>query len=419
MKRALLISIDGLGWDLLNHPSAQIPHLRKLAAQGVRGSATTVLPSATWPAHASLVSGCYPLRHGVVANAFYSRKLRALRAAWQIDRPQLIKVPTLFDLVAAQKGHSAAVFWPGSQGDPSVHWNLPLVYGRRELARAASKGLLRELIRGGIPAQWFDAFARKAMFLRDAASRSTARYLITRHSPEFVAVHFESVDLYGHSYGPASRPTFWALETIDRYVGELLDSYRQRRLLDALTVFVVSDHGMLPVTRRVDANRLLHKAGLLSDLDRPLSGPLLPVAAGQLLYLYALAPDKASAQLKAAAALFQRRPEVEQILSARALGLHHLPTASANLRMADLVVVGRPHVIFERNASQQISDPVSLGGHGYLPAHKGLACGWVAAGPGIRATRDPLSCRIVDLAPTLARLLGLSFSGRIDGKAIL
>ena len=42
----------------------------------------TVFPSMTWPSHASLVTGSYPARHGVLGNRVYDRRrAKVLRAS--------------------------------------------------------------------------------------------------------------------------------------------------------------------------------------------------------------------------------------------------------------------------------------------------------------------------------------------------
>ena len=70
-KRVVLVTIDTLRADhvaALGGPTPT-PALDRLAAEGVLAEqATTPVPS-TGPAHASLLTGLYPWRHGTLRNA--------------------------------------------------------------------------------------------------------------------------------------------------------------------------------------------------------------------------------------------------------------------------------------------------------------------------------------------------------------
>src|SRR5580658_9557605 len=70
----VMISVDGLAAFYLDDPKAEMPTLRKLAAEGARAmmmKAST--PTVTWPNHTTLVTGDNPARHGVVGNNYFDR----------------------------------------------------------------------------------------------------------------------------------------------------------------------------------------------------------------------------------------------------------------------------------------------------------------------------------------------------------
>ena len=54
--------------------------------------------------------------------------------------------------------------------------------------------------------------------------------------------------------------------------------------------------------------------------------------------------------------------------------------------------------------------------HGYLPDHPAMRSLFVAAGPGVARRAEPLPVDSLDVAPTAAALLGLTFSSPIDGR---
>src|SRR5688500_10867878 len=75
VKHVVLVSIDGLAASYLDDKRADLPTLRKLAAEGAsaRGMITS-FPSVTWPSHTSLITGVHPAKHGVIGNAVWDRK---------------------------------------------------------------------------------------------------------------------------------------------------------------------------------------------------------------------------------------------------------------------------------------------------------------------------------------------------------
>jgi predicted AlkP superfamily pyrophosphatase or phosphodiesterase len=81
----LMISIDGLRPDYVTAADAhgvKIPHLRRFLkegayAEGVQG----VVPTVTYPSHTTLVTGVWPVKHGILANTTFD-PLRKNQEGW-------------------------------------------------------------------------------------------------------------------------------------------------------------------------------------------------------------------------------------------------------------------------------------------------------------------------------------------------
>jgi hypothetical protein len=86
--------------------------------------------------------------------------------------------------------------------------------------------------------------------------------------------------------------------------------------------------------------------------------------------------------------------------------------------MPDLIVLSKPHAIFGGNPKEAIvGDSRVPGMHGSLPDHPEMFPAFLAAGPAIRGGGGaPVQMHNLDIAPTAARLLGLSFTTEIDGR---
>src|SRR4051812_15745907 len=70
----VMVSVDGLAGYYIDDPKAEMPNIRALAAEGARAaSMKAVVPTVTWPNHASLVTGVQPAKHGVIGNNYFDR----------------------------------------------------------------------------------------------------------------------------------------------------------------------------------------------------------------------------------------------------------------------------------------------------------------------------------------------------------
>ncbi|MBT6413946.1 MAG: hypothetical protein HOK12_06275, partial [Candidatus Marinimicrobia bacterium] len=91
--RVILISIDGLGGDVLNHPNIEkdIPNLFRLMEMGeFCTDVQTVFPSLTYPAHTSMITGVLPEKHGIINNRPFNPDKIFVDWYWYADS---IKVP--------------------------------------------------------------------------------------------------------------------------------------------------------------------------------------------------------------------------------------------------------------------------------------------------------------------------------------
>src|SRR5262249_42840375 len=70
----VLITIDGFPATMFSDAKIPLPHLRKLAAEGVAAQGLRVSnPTLTWPNHTTLVTGVRAARHSVLYNGILVR----------------------------------------------------------------------------------------------------------------------------------------------------------------------------------------------------------------------------------------------------------------------------------------------------------------------------------------------------------
>ncbi len=68
--------------------------------------------------------------------------------------------------------------------------------------------------------------------------------------PTMLTLYFSDVDDAGHEFSPDAEETGYAVQNVDRYIGQLLDGLRARKIDKKVNVIITSDHGMAAVDVR-------------------------------------------------------------------------------------------------------------------------------------------------------------------------
>jgi len=411
----LIVSIDGLSWQRLQKDRARLPELSRLLHTGTAAPLQTVFPSMTWPAHASLATGVWPARHGVIGNRFFDRARGEVVEFWTRDandlgpqRPGREPARALWDVAREAGLSTGAMLWPATSRARNLDWNLPEVYGLAAFRRSASPGLLAELAAAGLPVGRLERHSREEAFLLDSWLRDATVYVIARHKPSLLLAHFVAHDTLAHRYGPDSAEAGWGLELADRYLGDLVRAYQGA----AVRVLVVSDHGFCAITTGMAPEATLRKA----RLSRKERAAVRLVHNGHALFVY-LTDSKLAAQLAPKVqAVLRAQPEIEKIILPKDFAALGLALPADDAHMPDFIALAHKHVAFWRGTTGGAQPPLA-GTHGYLPELPEMQGVFLAAGPGIaRATLAGV--RVIDVAPSAARLLGVAMPGT-DGVALL
>ena len=411
LPHVVLVSIDGLLPSTYTKPGPpNAPVVRKLAAEGSAADGVIgVTPTVTFPSHTTMITGVPPAVHGIVDNRIVDAESRS-RGAWFWYAREM-RVPSLIGAARAQNLVTAAVNWPVTIG-ADAHYLVPEfersphAEGRYMLDAISTPGLLRAVeIARGRPLPWpFD----------DEARTDITRHLLATYRPQLTVLHLLAVDGAQHDHGPGSPEAIRAVEGVDRQLGRLVATLDETGLRPNTLIVVVSDHGFLPYERVLNPNALFKREGLLRvNADGTIaSWDAYFHSAGGAGFVYLR--DGADTAL---------RTRVQSLLA----GLRDGPDASVqNLwTSADLTRIGaHPQAAFGldvRNGWYTGSGHETLvttvpsvrGGHGYAPERQELHASLVMNGPGIR--RGSLGVvRMTQIAPTIARILGLTLSPKAD-----
>jgi predicted AlkP superfamily pyrophosphatase or phosphodiesterase len=416
--QVVMILIDGLPAYLLDDPQASLPVIRGLASEGVvakRGMRVSD-PSITWPNQTSLITGSHADRHGVLFNGRLERRgpgelVKYFASATQ---QELVRVPLLFDVLKQAGQTSAAINWPCTRGSKSIDDNFPDVPGA--LAYTTPR-LKDELSRKGL----LDRFEGGNDVVQDEIWTEIACQVIRDRMPRFLALHLNNVDAAHHRYGPRSAPGYAAAALNDANVGRVMRALDQAGVRGRTTVFIVADHGFIATPKSIRPNAVLRREGLLKvEKGQIVSGKVLTIALGGTAMGYLTDPATAQKDWQTVVRLFQGAEGIATIVEPKNYTQYHLPQPSDNQAMGDFVLAAKDGYAFSQDAMGDdliVANPNSTAGaHGFLSTSPQMNALFVASGAGINAGKSLITIENIDVAPTIARLLGISLenaSGRV------
>jgi hypothetical protein len=245
-------------------------------------------------------------------------------------------------------------------------------------------------------------------------------------APDVLAVGLSATDIIAHTYGPDSQEAMDQLLRVDRVLGRLIDSAEARAGRGRVTLGLSADHGSMPLVERLRARGIDARRAHPDELEGPVrkalqerfpnAGPLLLGEEAPNFYLDLGALERQGL----------RRAEVEDVAERAMLATGLVDRVYTHARLLGAAPAGDPDFGLFRNAFFASRSPHLMGrlvrwvylsgypggtGHGTVQdydRHVPVAF-W---GAGIRGGRYEAACGPHDIAPTLARLLGLEY--RLD-----
>jgi predicted AlkP superfamily pyrophosphatase or phosphodiesterase len=419
-RHVVLISLDGFAAFYLDDPKLPIPNIRRLAADGSRADALTAsTPSVTWPNHTTLVTGVPPAKHGVLANGRIepSADGKSLVINPRRSREELCRVPAVYDHAHAAGLKTAEINWPVTRDAASLDWRFP---DHPEPLRYTTPVLLSDLQELKLLSGPQDAaFSASGSVMRDHVWTGAAAHLIRRHKPNLLLLHLLLTDGTQHAHGPLTTEAYAALSLADRNVGDVLRALRDAGIAERTSVFVVSDHGFIRTTRQIHPNVRLRQAGLIRDEGGSLVHDAQSISEGGVALVYVPGRRTRPELVARAREAVTGMEGVEAVVSPDGFAELGLPLPDANPPGPDLVLAARDGFAFgNASAGEPVTDlPRPSGTHGYPHTNPKMDGLFVASGAGIRRGARLPRVRNLDVAPTIARLLGLRMPN-VDGRVV-
>jgi predicted AlkP superfamily pyrophosphatase or phosphodiesterase len=405
----VLISLDGLKPEAVLDAEAhglKVPNLRALMHDGTYAKGVTgVLPTLTYPSHTTLLTGVSPAKHGIYANTTFD-PLNRNEQGWYWYAED-IRVPTLWDAAHAAGLTTANVYWPVSVG-AHIDLNLPQIWRANtpddlKLQRALSTPGLEPSLTAALGR--YPGGEEETIDADETRSKFAIHLLETRH-PNFITVYFTGLDTEQHASGPFSAKANAVLERLDTLVGGLRRAANKESHGRAY-LCVVSDHGFAPVQHDVNLYAAFLGAGLITPTKdfKIADWTASPWPAGGAAAIMLKDPADLAAKAKVAGLLQQLAADpangIDRILDAEEI---HAGGGFPNATFFVSFKIG--YELGYKFAPPLVSEPTSLGMHGYLPSNPEMRSSFFLIGPNVPANHALEAMDMRSIAPTLAHLLG-------------
>jgi predicted AlkP superfamily pyrophosphatase or phosphodiesterase len=412
----VVISIDGFPAYAFDDRRLSTPTLLRLAREGVKAQGMKIVnPAVTWPNHTTMVTGVPPAKHSVLFNGLLVRdnqKIPPKVEPWR-DKEEMVKATTVYDLAFKSGLTTAQVDWVAITNPKTITWEFA--------ERPNAQGMIeKEMIADGLVNEKdLLEFTTSSPVWRDEVWTNAAAHIIRKHKPNLLLYHLLNTDSTQHRYGPRTPASATALAYADTRVQQILDSLKSADLLDRATVLVVSDHGFKIAKRNIRPNTLLREKGLLTvEGNKVTSADAYVIPEGGTAMVYVTDPANRKRLVPQLREWFSKLEGVDRVLGSEDFPALGMPDPEKNNQMADLVLAGKEGYSFGANADGapvvEITSPGNPGNHGYLNSDPDMNAIFIAWGYGVNRGASLPIINNVDVAPTIAALLGLKMNG-VDG----
>lgn len=419
-KKMIIISMDAM----ISEDLAYLETLSNFGPIIKKGSVVkhseTVYPSLTYTAHASMISGTYPNKHGVVNNEIFNPFVKM--GDWYETR-ESIKAAILPE-ECEKHGYKVAInSWPTMVG-ADVAYNLQRA-GIHQVKEGKKDAMIENSTPGLMDEFWdvcHEAWEMGNYYDSDKFSGLASKHLIEKYNPDVIFMHMTLIDHYRHVHGVYSEEIKKAMNYIDEMFGYVVEALKAKGLYDETTFVICSDHGQVDISQTINVNKaFIEKGWLIVDEEGNVTDwkAFCHSTAASAQVFVADTSDLAFVEeVRAYLEANQEKFFIERIFTKEEVNQeYHLDGgfvfvleakegSSFNYRLDDP---------FEKEFTND-DYRTSVGTHGHIPT-RGSQPMLVIAGPEIPQGKVIDYARNIDIAPTCAAILGFEMPG-CDGRVL-
>jgi predicted AlkP superfamily pyrophosphatase or phosphodiesterase len=408
-RHVILISISGLRADFVTQPDSfrlRMPRILSLRAKGGYAVGTEgVFPSQTIPAHATIVTGTTPADHGITSD-------------YPFDIETGMEAETPYQSLAGNRGESIwetsrrAGLTTATAGFPltigaAINFNLHPLATNESTSDAELRLSLSTALRQKTVAREA-AFKKDQILLpEDAFNADALSYLIEKYRPNVSMIHFASLEKAQAKFGLESQQAVTALDRIDGLISQIGASVRQAGLEPEVTWILLSDYGASKVEQEFRPNVVLKRKGLLSSGEghKVVSWRAMAQTYGGSAAIYVRNP-KDEKFVQEIEALFQEQHQRPDSPIWRVIPRRDAARLGADPRAILYLDASPAFTMSNKMTGSSVEGTAVRSAHGYSPSRSEMRGALILAGHGIKPGSRLEYARLIDIAPTIARLIG-------------
>lgn len=409
MSKLIVISVDALIYEDIAYMK-QLPNMGAfLKKSAVVKRVRSVFPSLTYPCHATMRTGCYPQKHGILHNNYVIPGDADPHWLWYQDA---VKCRDLFDACKEKGLTTAAVGWPTTGNHPNIDYLVDEVANLKVKTREAFHGYYTST---GTSAELYEIAVEPNIHHRCGASDNVRMFnaeaacsIIRSKQPDLLMLHLGEPDSTRHKFGVFSHKLYEVLRDVDGMLGRVLGAASDTG--ETYNIVITSDHGQLDTTRTAFPNALFRQHGLIQTDE---AGNVTAWDAwfhcnGMSGMVYLREPDNEVIKNRVYTLLeetfLQGESGIGSILTKEEAEIEHLEGAFSFVLDTD------GHTAFDMDYMgeymKNLEEGKLKGSHGYHPDY-GPRSPFIGKGPAFRTGAVLENAQLVDGATTYARILGV------------
>ncbi len=360
-KYVVLVSFDGFRYDY--DKRVDTPYFDYLKDWGVKAkSLKPVFPSFTFPNHYSIATGCYADKHKIIGNEFvndlgrysYKDKSTVQDSKWYGAEP-------IWVTAEKNKITTATYFWVGSEAPIGGYY--PTYYKNY-------KNGINPIDKIDQVINWLE--------------------LPEPQRPQLICLYFNEPDHAGHVFGASSIEVNDKIRESDYILGYLLRSLTKLDIYNNIDLVVVSDHGMVDVSKNKIIN--ISNYNIPGIVDG--SGPIMNI----------LSDDKSIIDLVI--------PNVSIVPAKLNYELHY-----DNSMYDFLFIADEGWMMYSDEYLQEYDGEIPVKGmHGYHSDNINMHAIFYAFGQSFKNSLQIDTFELIHIYPLLCELLEITPYENIDGK---
>ena len=414
--KLIVLSLDAMIQEDLAQAS-QYPNFAKLLEKGARVQhIESIYPTLTYPCHTTMITGCFPDKHGVVSNTILIPGKKQL--PWRLDHGSVL-CEDIHDVCKRAGYSTASVGWPVTGNHPTVDFLLDEAWPEGEFSLSTFE---EAYLKTGTPKWMMDDVVKPYLCLRVPKKQPGSTYflinvsceVIKRYKPDILTIHVGNIDAYRHNSGVFSQEVSRGIAESDAILGQIMEAAKEAGVFDNTNFVVTSDHGQLNVARTIKINTLLIQHGYITtDANGNVSDwKAWCFSNGMSAIIQMKDPNDADEEKRLYALL-------TKLASDGVWGFSKVnkanETANADRYSGpfSFVLESDNYTEFIDDWNEPVVNPYNLGDygiihgcHGYHPS-KGPSPIFIGYGPSFKEGVTLENAHLVDEAPTFAALMGV------------